>query len=231
MEFFAIQDMIKSKINFSQFDFKNMCEDQREMLVMNLQSKVTTKKDYFEKMLAKQEYLSDKQILLYIQYLIETGYTTTEINKIIENVKTIHKMNEEFMIAEIEKELLNLDIGGDETDEKQELELMQEINTLMKDLSIEDEDMLQNQDTKIYINNLTNENYKKVVNVFRGSLNLKYDLHDFLTRYTVPMMNEKYVSTNVLADLIDRLVKDTEITESLKKYSLEQIVAFMTKEE
>jgi len=230
MEFFAIQDLVKSKINFSQFDFKNMCEDQREMLVMNLQSKVTTKKDYFEKILANQEYLSDKQIILYIQYLLETGYTTNDINKVINNVKAVYKMNEELLIEEIEKELLNLDVNVVE-DEKQELELIQEINKLMSDLSIEDEEMLQNQETKIYINNLTDENYKKVVNIFRGSLNLKYDLHNFLTRYTVPMMNEKYVSTNLLADLIDRLVKDNEITESLKKYSLEQIVSFMTKEE
>ena len=231
MEFFAIQDLVKSKLNFAQFDFKNMCEEEKEMLVTNLQSKVTIKKDYFEKILAKQEYLSDKQIILYIQYLLESGYTDNDIHKIINNVKTVHKMNEEYMIDEIEKELLNLDVNEVKEDEKRELELIQDINKLMADLSIEDEEMLQNQETKIYVNNLTDEAYQRVVNIFRGSLNIKYDLTNFLKRYTVPMMNDKFVSTNLLADLIERFVKDTEITESLKKYALEQIVSFMTQEQ
>lgn len=229
MEFFAIQDLVKSKINFSQFDFKDMCEEQKEMLLMNLQSKVTTKKDYFEKILAKQEYLSDRQIILYIQYLLETGYTNNDICKIIDKVNTTYEMTQELMVEEIERELLNLDINNVQ-DEKQELELIQDINKLMADLSIEDEELLQNQETKIYVSNLNDEDYKKVVNIFRGSLNLKFDLTNFLQRYTAPMMNEKFVTTNLLADLIERFVKDTEITESLKKYSLEQIVAFMTKE-
>jgi hypothetical protein len=231
MEFFAIQDLVKSKINFSQFDFKDMCEDEKEMLIMNLQSKIIIKKEYFEKIIKKQEYLSDRQIILYIQYLLENEYTITDINKIINNVKTIYKMNEEIMIEEIEKELLDLDINDIQEDEKQELELIQDINKLMNDLSIEDEELLQNQETKIYINKLTDENYQHVVNIFRGSLNLKYDLTNFLKRYTIPMINDKFVSTNLLADLIERFVKDTEISESLKKYSLEQIVLFMTKDE
>jgi len=225
MEFFSIQKMLDTTINFSQFDFKNMSLDEKEMLVSNLQSKITKTNQHFERMISKQEELSDKHILLHIQYLLDNGvYEPKDIKRIIINVKNMYEMTQEAIVNDIEEMLLELEI--EEQEDKSVLELEQKINKYLKDLSIEGVE--EKEETVTYISNLSNEKYKELVGIFRSSLKIKYNLKDFFKRLTKPFTSIGFVSVDIIKNVIERVVADIDMSKSLKTYVLHEIVAFMT---
>jgi len=225
MEFFSIQKMLDTTINFSQFDYKNMSLDEKEMLVSNLQSKITKTNQHFERMISKQEELSDKHILLHIQYLLDNGvYEPKDIKRIIINVKNMYEMTQEAIVNDIEEMLLELEI--EEQEDKSVLELEQKINKYLKDLSIEGVE--EKEETVTYISNLSNEKYKELVGIFRSSLKIKYNLKDFFKRLTKPFTSIGFVSVDIIKNVIERVVADIDMSKSLKTYVLHEIVAFMT---
>ena len=236
MEFFSIQKMLDTTINFSQFDYKNMSVDEKEMLVSNLQSKITKTNQHFDRMISKQEELSDKHILLHIQYLLDCGeYEIKDIHRIIDNIKSIYEMTQQAIVDEIEAMLLDMDIDEEDKDEKQELELEQKINKYLKDLSIESDEIKVEQTTEeveeetvTYISNLSNEKYTELVEIFRNALKTQYNLIGFFERLTKPYISVGFVSIDILENVIQRIVADEDISTSLKSFSLQQIVNFMT---
>jgi len=217
--------MLDTTINFSQFDYKNMSLDEKEMLVSNLQSKITKTNQHFERMISKQEELSDKHILLHIQYLLDNGvYEPKDIKRIIINVKNMYEMTQEAIVNDIEEMLLELEI--EEQEDKSVLELEQKINKYLKDLSIEGVE--EKEETVTYISNLSNEKYKELVGIFRSSLKIKYNLKDFFKRLTKPFTSIGFVSVDIIKNVIERVVADIDMSKSLKTYVLHEIVAFMT---
>ena len=232
MEFFSIQKMLDTTINFSQFDFKNMSIDEKEMLVSNLQSKITKTNQHFEKMISKQEELSDKYILLHIQYLLDHDeYDIQDINKIIQNIKTMYEMTQQAIVDDIEAMLLDMDFN--EEDEKEELELEQKINKYLKDLSIESEQQVQNieqieEETITYIGNLSDEKYIELIGIFKNALKIKYNLIGFFQRLSKPYIEIGFASVDIIKNVIEKIVSDKNISPSLKSFVLQEIVRFMT---
>lgn len=237
MEFFNIQTLLETSINFSQFDFKNMSNDEKEMLVSNLSSKITKKNQYFEKMITKQEELTDKHILLHIQYLLANDFEEEEIQKIIKRTKEQYEMIEEAMVAEIEAELLEViemeKLTGAmdrlDMDEKEELNIDQKINKFIVDKSIEGVE--HTEDTVIYINDYTPEEMNTLIDIFRCSLKNKYSLFGFFDRLSKTSLTTGFVSVNLINCLINKIVNSKDMTDSLKEYVLNEIVNFMTFEE
>ena len=231
MEFFNIQKMLNLNINFSQFDFKNMSNDEKEMLVSNLKSKITKHNNFFERLIEKQDELSNKHILLHIQYLLDNGYSQKDIKIIIQNIKNIYQMTEKNKIDEIESLLLEeLNEIEFKTEEKDELIIDEKINILLRDLSIEGLEQTDDE-TIIYINNFNNENYNKLIEIFRLSLKTKYNLINFFQRLTIPMFNNKFSSIDIIKYIIESVGSDENISNSLKTYIFNEIVNFMTNEE
>ena len=69
MEFLNIQNLLDNQLNFSQFNIKSLCEEEREMLVEHLKSHIDKTDNNYNTMISSEEYLSDKYILLHIHSL------------------------------------------------------------------------------------------------------------------------------------------------------------------
>ena len=131
------------------------------------------------------------------------------------------------LVAEIEAELADLDINEINIEEKEVLVLEQQINQLMVDMSIEGVE--HKEDTVTYISSI--EKYEDMITIFRGALKIHYNLIPFFQRLSKPFLSEQYASIDIIATLIQKIVKDTEMTAGLKKYILTQIVSFMNYKE
>ena len=169
---------------------------------------------------------SDKYVIIYIQYVLDGGeYDVEDIKKIIKRTKEQYEMTEEAILAEIEAELFALDLDDIDTDEKQELEVQQEINEIIHNLNLEKE---LTEEEMLYVTRL--EKYDEIVALFRNGLKIKYDMRIFLERLAAPFLsnNEQIVSIDLIEKLLVRVVKDQTITEGLKGYILQEIVNFMT---
>ena len=278
---------MKQSINFSQFELNTLETEEKELLVLNLQSKVV-KNTRFERMLnnemlsniltilkdeetyAKTKIIreiknldlvsifakingeelntfqiikkyyndikglldmniefSNKYIIIYIQYVLVGDYDIEDIKRIIKRTKEIYEMNQEILLAEIEAELLAIDFDEDNIDEAQELEMEQEINNLIHDLNIEKEI---NEETEevLYISKL--EKYDEIIELFRNSLKIKHNMRIFLERLAAPFLsnNTQIVAVDLIKLLLEKVIKDSKITDSLKQYILQEIVNFIT---
>jgi len=171
--------------------------------------------------------LSNKLVILYIQYILSSGYKNQDIHNLIQKVKSTIEMQEELFMAEIEEELLNMDMEDIEEDEKEELKIEQDINELMKNLSIEGVE--HKEDTVTYITTL--EKYEDMITIFRNALQFKYNLIPFFQRLVKPLFSEQYVSIDILQALIEKVIKDQDISQSLKQFILQSIVSFMNYKE
>jgi len=237
MEFFNIQILLETSINFSQYDFKNMSEDEKEMLVSNLSSKITKKNQYFDRMISKQEELSDKHILLHIQYLLANDFDSEDIKRIIKRTKEQYEMVQEQYLADIEAELLEAinmpeleeQMEALNLNEKEELEIDQKINKFFLDKTIEGVE--HKEDTVTYVGDFTPEEMVKLIEIFRMSLKNKYSLFGFCERLSKPFLIENFVSKDLIRCLIEKIVKSENMTESLQQYILQEIINFMTHEE
>ena len=104
MDFLAINDLTKMKINYSQFEFKKMSEEERELLIPYLKMKIIKKNEFYERMIKNEEENTDKYILLHIQYLLDNEY------RIYGDLKIINSNKEDFYIQSIIKNsLINTD--------------------------------------------------------------------------------------------------------------------------
>ena len=112
-------------------------------------------------------------------------------------------------------------------EEKEELLLEQQINQIMVDMSVEG--IEHKEETVTYISSI--KKYEDMITIFRGALKIHYNLIPFFQRLSKPFLSEHYVSIDIIATLIQKIVKDTELTSGLKKYVLKQIVAFMNYKE
>jgi len=90
-------------------------------------------------------------------------------------------------------------------------------------MSIEGVEEQQQQDTVIHISSL--KKYEDMITIFRGALQLQYNLIPLFQKLSKPFLLEQYVSIDIIATLIQKVVKDTKLSPSLKKYILEQIAA------
>ena len=282
MEFLSIQRLMKQSINFSQFELNTLEEEEKEMLVLNLQSKIV-KNERFERMLTNEKLnniftilngeesymkreiiteiknlglvsvftkinqekldtfqiikkylndikglltceleLSNKYVIIYIQYLLSNEeYDIEDIKKIIKRTKEIYEMTQEVYLADIEAELFALDIE----DEKQELEIEQELCNLISGLNLEKELA---EEEVLYVSKL--DKYDEIVALFRNGLQVRHNMRTFLERLAAPFLsdNPQIVSVDLIQLLLERVVKDNEITEGLKGYILQEIVNFIT---
>ena len=292
MEFLNIQSLLSKQINFSQFDLKDLESEEKELLVLNLQSKVT-QNVRFERMLNNEKLniilttlngeesrmkteiideiknldllsvfgkingedldtfqiikkyyndikgllnmelsLTNKYIIIYIQYILDgDNYDITEIKRIIKRTKEQYEMVQEEYLASIEAELFAICLEEnqeEDSDEKQELEVQQEINNLISNLNLEKELV---EEEILYVSRL--EKYDEIVCLFRNGLKIQYDMRIFLERLAAPFLldNPQVVSVDLIQLLLERVVKDNEMTEGLKGYILQQIVNFMTFEQ
>lgn len=172
--------------------------------------------------------LSNKYVTLYIQYILSFDeYNNQDIYNAIQKVKDIMEMQSEIMMAEIEEELLNMDDDDVEEDEKEELMLEQEINQLMADMSIEGVE--HKEDTVTYISSL--EKYEDIISIFRTALQFKYNLIPFFQRLVKPTFSAQYVSIDILKTLIEKVIRDEELSQSFKQFILQSIVSFMNYKE
>ena len=286
MEFLNIQSLLSKQINFSQFELKTLEKEEKELLILNLQSKVVSNQR-FDRMLNKEHLseilrilkseedsyiktqiiekikdldlveifatineenldnyqiikkyyndiqellnieveLTDKYIIIFIQYVLNGDYEVNDIKRIIKRTKEQYELSQEEFLADIESELLAaLDLIED-TDEKQELIVEQEMNNLIHDLNVEKEI---NEETEevLYITKL--EKYDEIIILFRNALNIKYDMKNFLTRIARPFLsdNPRIISIDLIQTLLERVVKDTQITDSLKTFILQEIINF-----
>lgn len=172
--------------------------------------------------------LSNKYVTLYIQYILSFDeYNNQDIINTIQKIKNIIEMETENMMAIIEDELLNMDFDDIEENEEEELMLEQEINQLMSDMSIEGVE--HKEDSVIYISSL--EKYEDMISIFRKALQFKFNLIPFFQRLVKPTFLEQYVSIDILKTLIETVIKDEKISQSLKQFILQSIVSFMTYKE
>jgi len=173
--------------------------------------------------------LSNKYVTLYIQYILSFDeYNEKTIHFTIQKVKDTMEMEAEIMMAEIEEELLNMDIEDVDEDEKEEAIIEQRINQLMVDMSIEGVE--HKEETVTYISSFTK--YEDMVTIFRLSLQLKYNLVPFFQRLVKPtFLPEQYVCFDIMPALIQKIIKDTELSQALKQYILQSVVSFMNYKE
>ena len=226
MEFLNIQQTLDAQINFSQFNFKEMCEEEKEILVTELQGNITEKKDYFEKMISSQEELTDRYVLLHIQYVLDQGFSTNDIHIIIERVKSMYEMLQDKLIADIEEDLLYMDFDVLDASDKDEIKLENQINDFLTNMDIEGGEIIE--DHFIYIRELSEYNYNMLIDLFRSSLNIKYNLNGFFKRLSVPLTEDRFVCVkDIFTLIIDNVVKDNKLSISLKTYILNEIVNFM----
>lgn len=171
--------------------------------------------------------LSNKYVIIYIQYILSFGYKKQDIFNAIEKVKATMEMEADLMMAEIEEELLNMDDEDIEENEEEELRLEQDINQLMMNLSIEGVE--HKEETVTHISSL--EKYEDMKIIFRNALQYNYNLIPFFQRLVKPMFSEQYVSINILQALIEKVIKDDDLSQSLKQFILQNIVSFMNYKE
>jgi len=176
--------------------------------------------------------LTNKYIIIYIQYVLDGDeYDVNEIKRIIKRTKEQYEMTQDALLAEIEAELFAICLDEnkveEDTDEKQELEIKQEINNIIHNLNLEKELV---EEEILYITRL--EKYDEIIILFRDGLKIQYDMRTFLERLAAPFLldNPQVVSVDLIQLLLERVVIDNEITEGLKGYILQQMINFMTNE-
>ena len=171
--------------------------------------------------------LSNKYVIIHIQYVLSVGYKKQDIFNTIEKVKATMEMEEEMMLEGIEEDFLNMDTEDFEEDEEAEIRIEQDINQLMTNLSIEGVE--HKEDMVTHISKL--QKYEDMISIFRNTLKNNYNLIPFFQRLVKPMFSEQYVSINILQALIEKVIKDDDLSQSLKQYILQSIVSFMNYKE
>ena len=278
---------MKQSINFSQFELNKLESEQKELLVLNLQSKVI-KNTRFEKMLNNERLsniltilkgesscmktniieeiknldlvstfgkingeeldtfqiikkyfneikgllnmdmeVSNKYVIIYIQYVLDGDYEIEDIKRIIKRTKEMYEMTQETLFAEMEAELFAMDLNEEDINEQEELEIEQEINNLIHNLNLEKE-IDEETEEVLYISKL--EKYDEMIELFRNALKIKHNMRMFLERLAAPFLssNDQIVAVDLIKLLLEKVIKDSEMTKSLKQYILQEIVNFMT---
>lgn len=208
MEFLNIQSLLDNKLNYSQFNFKNMSDDEKEMLIENLKSNINLNDNNYKKITNKENDI-DKNILYHIHYLIFNDFKINDIKKIIQKVKNVYEMSTMYLSKKIE--------NTNET----ELTIDNLITENLKNLSIElNED---DEREKIYIK-ITDKDYLEIRNILIKSYNINYNLNEYFSRFIKPLFNNKYSTGNIINDLLTRILKDNKLEDDIKDYSIKSLL-------
>ena len=220
-----IQEIFENKINFYIFKLKNLNKNETEMLIGHLKSKILIQNPIFERMMnneiTKFEQMRDeekdykKYITIIIQYLInENNYTTKDIQKIIEQVKSIASM------------------VNDYEDEDIEMKIEDKLNVRMNDF-INKLDFAEREDTIKYVKQLTTEDYLELRELLY--LSDLEDINELLNIIIHPFIkykyqkSEKYIADDLIFKFLSRLNNDRFYKN--KKIINEKIVQYLTNNE
>ena len=284
MEFINIQ-MTKS-VNFSQFSINELSIEEKEVLIMNLQSKITKTNNTFERMInteklqiilsalnedselksniiteIKNENLlsifseiknsdlstfqiikkyfndikvlltkdfdleySNKYVFLHIQYVMSFDYTTQDIMKTITKAIDTCKLTTEYVNNMYEGMFMEQKI---EIEDEQEIEIEQEINEIISNLKI---DIELSEEEIVYITKLSESEYNTIISIFRNCLQNDYETISFLQRLSKHYINnsQKYISIDLIENLINNIMRDSDLSTNLKTYIFTNIVTFFT---
>ena len=220
-----IKEIFENKINFYIFKLKNLNENETEMLIEHLKSKIIIKNYRFDQMMnneiTKIEQMTNeekdykKYITIIIQYLInENGYTTKDIQKIIEQVKSIVSMLNDY----------------------EDIEMKSKENIINKRMNnfIYKLDLIEKENTIKYVKQLTTEDYLEL----RDLLYLSDDLEDnneLLNMIINPFIkykyenSEKYIADDLIFKFLSRLNNDRFYKH--KKIINEKIIQYLTNNE
>ena len=195
-----IQEIFKNKINFYIFKLKDLNETEREILVENLKSKIIIKNPMYERMMhneitkieqmKEEEKDYNKYITIIIQCLInENNYTSDDIKKIIEQVKTIVSMIEE----------------------DNDIEMKEDTNIRMNNF-IYKLNLGENDNTIKYVKQLTTSDYLELTELLY--ISDQEDIVELLNIIIEPFIkykyqkSEKYISDDLLLKFLTRFNTD-----------------------
>ena len=288
MQFLSIQKIMENQINFSQFNLTSLSNDEKRMLILNLETKVE-KNEKFTKMLnteklktileifseddsdiktkiseeiknlelldtwmkiresdlkiyeiIKQYYndlvkllkkdfdlkITNKYIIIYIQNVLMTNqYDIEDIQRIIKHIREMYEMMPKTIEEIQENEYLMEEIEVE--DIKKELEIQELVEKIIKDLKIEEETK-EEEETILYVNLY---NIDDILKVLKIALQINYNMSDLFERLSRPYLynNSRIKSQNLIRIIINKIIKNRNITESLKIFSLNQITSFLIK--
>ena len=200
--------------------------------------------EYFDELmfLATGEFdieYSNEYMLIIINYnMFTTNKTTSEINAEIASVLSICELLESGDIThQMNKSFKRRNNSSKASAEKIRMIVDQDITNLLKKITQTEGDLTTlnfNLDTDtidiqhVYIK-MTEEIYQTISNIARNSCAIKMELTQFLTELTTYYFNttEKYISTDLIASILDKMNKDSEITEESKTYLYTEISNFL----
>jgi len=218
-----IQEIFENKINFYIFKLNLLNEYETEMLIAHLKSKIIIKNQIFERIMnneiTKIEQMVDeekdykKYITIMIQCLInENNYTTKDIQKIIEQVKSIASMVNDYEDEDIEMKC------DEDT-----------INVRMNNFIFK-LDLTEREETIKYVKQLTTENYLELRDLLY--LSESEDINELLNMIIHPFIkykyesSEKYIADDLILKFLSRLNNDRFYEH--KKIINEKIVQYLT---
>ena len=219
-----IQEIFENKINFYIFKLKDLNEYETEMLIGHLKSKIIIKNQIFERIMnneiTKIEQMVDeekdykKYITIIIQYLInENSYTTKDILKIIEQVKSIASMVNE--------------------DEDIEMKCDEETINVRMNNFIYKLDLTERENTIKYVKQLTTEDYLELRELLY--LSELEDINELLNMIIHPYIkykyesSEKYIADDLIFKFLSRLNNDRFYEN--KKIINEKIIQYLTNDD
>jgi len=222
-----IQEIFENKINFYIFKLKDLNEYETEMLIGHLKSKIIIKNQIFERIMnneiTKIEQMVDeekdykKYITIMIQCLInENNYTTKDIQKIVEQVKSIASMVNDY-------------------DDNEDIEMKSDEDSITCRMNnfIHKLDLTERENTIKYVKQLTTENYLELRELLY--LSDLEDINELLNMIINPFIkykyqsSEKYIADDLILKFLSRLNNDRFYEN--KKIINEKIVQYLTNDE
>lgn len=272
-------------MNFQQFNLSSLCEEEKEMLVLNLSGKVEMneklnkmlnteklkviletleikdseikkqivseiknldllkifsqikKEDLEVYQIIKKYYsflvkllkidfdlkITNKSIIIYIQnILMSEEYDIEDIQKIIKHIRQMYEMIPKAIEVIQENEYLVEEINVE--DIKSSLKIQELIEEIIKELQIENE--LEDEETILYIRLY---DITKILSVFKMALKINYNINNLFERLSEPYINNnpRIKSQNLIQVIINKIIQNRNITESLKIFTLNQITTFL----
>jgi len=228
-----------NSIYINQYDYQNLNDNERELFISMLKTEITKKNNFFEKKLSEFDIYSDDYIKTYIYYYLhETNFNSTYVDRFLQRTKTLSKLNNNYNKENKEKQLFNMIIDDDFKEnmiddyEDKEITLENKMETFFHNYFKLDDKDKELEEYFIYLNRMSNSEYNEFINIFKLSMEINYDLNNFLTKFTSIFFENKYIlKCNVLEDVMRRIKNDNNLSLSFQKYIINSIISFIIKEE
>jgi hypothetical protein len=166
--------------------------------------------------------ISDKYMMIYINYVMQQGYDITQIKRMIKRIKDSYFLFETQFKEKVCDEVHEI--------EKYEIEMNGKINDFMNESNlIFDEN---DSESTIYINKLKSN---KLIEIVRLGSVQKYNLGEFIdkiSKYFLKykcMNNKKVVSNDLLIESMEIMVKTND--EKLIKYYFYQVLDYLVEDD